>query len=250
MALTATATKHQRQAITASLGMKNEIYVTTPPDKSNIKYRVGSFDTLATTFGPIADQLLETGITTPRCLIFCQKVEECPLLYKFFKKRLGLNFTFPPGAEDKCESRLVDMYCSGTEQRIKEKIEQQISLPLSNLRLLIATVAFGMGVDVPNIRSCEDVEMYVQAVGRAGRDGNHSNAVVLVRKGGRQHINLQMREYIENTTLCRRVILFRDFDYKSPPSKKCLCCDICAKQCECTSCNCDEDCINLSHVSA
>ena len=115
--------------------------------------------------------LLETGITTPRCLIFCQKVEECPLLYKFFKKRLGLNFTFPPGAE---EYRLVDMYCSGTEQRLKEKIEQQITLPSFNLRLLIATVAFVMWVDVPNIRtvihfgSCEDVEMYVQAVGRAG----------------------------------------------------------------------------------
>ena len=52
-----------------------------------------------------------------------------------------------------------------------------------------------MGVDVPNIRtilyfgSCKDVEMYEQAGGRAGRDGNHLNAIVLVRKGGRQHFN-------------------------------------------------------------
>ena len=74
MALTATATKAQRQAITSSLGMKKEFYVTVPPDKPNIKYHVAPFETLDTTFRPIADQLLTLGIFTPHCLIFCQKL--------------------------------------------------------------------------------------------------------------------------------------------------------------------------------
>ena len=163
MALTATATKAQRQAITSSLEMKKEFFVTVPPDEPNIMYHVAPFETLDTTFGPIADQLLTLGISTPRCLIFCQKLNDCPLLYRFFRTHLGTKFTFPPGSEDKCGQRLVDMYHSCTEASIKEKIHSLFWSPSSYLRLLIATVTFGMGVDIPSIRTiihfgaCEDV---------------------------------------------------------------------------------------------
>lgn len=59
-------------------------------------------------------------------------------------------------------------------------------------------------MNTPNIRTivhfgaCEDEQSYVQAVGRTGRDGLQSNAVVLARKGGRQHINEAMIEYVNN----------------------------------------------------
>ena len=153
MALTATATKAQHQAITSSLEMKKEFYVTVPPDKPNVKYCVAPFETLDTTFGPIGDQLLNLGISTPRCLIYWQKLDDCPLLYRFFRTHLGSKFTFPPGSEDKCGQSLVDMYHSCTEACKKEKIHSLFSSPASNLRLLIATVAFGMEVDIPNIRT-------------------------------------------------------------------------------------------------
>ena len=70
-----------------------------------------------------------------------------------------------------CGNRLVDMFHSCTESCIKEKIIEAFSTPSSPLRLVIATVAFGMGIDVPDIRSivhfgsCEDTEAYVQAIG-------------------------------------------------------------------------------------
>ena len=47
-----------------------------------------------------------------------------------------------------------------------------------------------MGVDVPNIHTvirfgaCDDEDVYVQAVGRAGRDGKVVTAILLVRKEG------------------------------------------------------------------
>ena len=253
MALTATATEQQRKAITSSLGMINEIHVTAPPDKSNIKYSVAPFETLNLTFGPIAKQLLQLGPSTPRTVIFCKKLDDCPMLYRFFRKQLVANFTNPPGCEDKCGNRVVDMFHSCTEPCIKDSILKLFAMVNSNLWLLIATVAFGMGVDVPNIRTiihfgaCGDIESYVQAVGRAGRDGKHSNAIIFVRKS-KKHIDTQIKTYIENTTICRRTILFRGFGFSSPPVTKCMCCDVCAHVCKCINCECDSGCISFAYV--
>ena len=66
---------------------------------------------------------------------------------------------------------------------------------------------------------CEDIETYVQAVGRAGRDGKGSTAMLLVRKGGRQHVNEQMKVYCSNDSLCRREVLFKDFEACTPHTK-------------------------------
>ena len=82
------------------------------------------------------------------------------------------------------------MFHSCTEPCIKDCKIKNFSTVFS-LRVVIATIAFGMGVDIHDIRNtihfgaCEDVEMYmyVQAVGRAGRDGNTSTALLLTRKG-------------------------------------------------------------------
>ena len=52
----------------------------------------------------------------------------------------------------------------------------------SSLRVVIAIIAFGMGVDCPNVRQIihwgppSDIEMYVQESGRSGRDGKVSLA--------------------------------------------------------------------------
>jgi len=59
----------------------------------------------------------------------------------------------------------------------------------SHLRVVIATVAFGMGIDCKNVHQIvhigapEDVESYIQATGRAGQDGAQSIAVLMQIKG-------------------------------------------------------------------
>ena len=105
------------------------------------------------------------------------------------------------------------MFHSCTEACIKDKIIKAFSAESSPLRVA-ATSAFGMGIDVPNIRTvihfscCEDVESYIQGVGRAGRDGKPSKAIILSRKGGKQHINKQIQDYYMNSVTCRCTILF------------------------------------------
>lgn len=74
--------------------------------------------------------------------------------------------------------RLVDMFTSGTHSSVKEKHYNSFFLASSNLRVLIATVAFGMGVNPPDVHyviHCgppNDNGSYVQDVGRGGRNGS------------------------------------------------------------------------------
>ena len=95
-------------------------------------------------------------------------------------------FTYPPGSPDIHEKRIVNMF---TKMCIMDKIFSSESSPL---RVVTATSAFGIGIDVFIIRTiihlgcCEGVESYIQAVGWAGCDGNPSKAA---EEGWQQHIN-------------------------------------------------------------
>lgn len=166
MALTATATKTLRKDVCGVLGMENPVVVSISPDKKNIKYLVAGHVTIEKTFGLIADQLYAHHADVGRTIIFCQKLDDCCKLYRFFRQKLGCRFTFPHGSPDLCCYRVVDMFHSCTEPCIKDSIIKNFSTS-SSLRIVIATVAFGMGVDIPDIRniihfgSCEDIEMYV-----------------------------------------------------------------------------------------
>ena len=78
---------------------------------------------------------------------------------------------------------------------------------------MIATVAFGMGIDCPDVcqvihfGSPYNIEEYVQETGRAGQDGFTAVATLVV-KSTRKKPNKQMSNYISNTNICRRVELF------------------------------------------
>lgn len=115
----------------------------------------------------------------------------------------------------------------------------------SHLRIVIATIAFGMGVDLPDVRQvisvgCPgDVESYIQETGRAGRDGLCSLALLLHIKGDTHPLSQPIKDYKSNTDKCRRDCLFEDTDnYEHIDlGKKCLCCDVCSmKLCKCGVC--------------
>ena len=90
------------------------------------------------------------------------------------KFKLGTYLTDPPGYPNLSPFRLVDMYTRVLTA--DEKAEVLIVLPKVNgkLRLVIATTAYGMGVDCPDIKriihwgSPYTIEEYVQGTGHAG----------------------------------------------------------------------------------
>lgn len=246
MALTATASRSLRRDVMKQLGMRNSLVVCVSPNKPNIKYVVKRFVTLEESFGSLADELLSKKDNMEKVLIFCRSINDCSTLYFYFKRKLGRSFTCPEGAPDISKYRRVEMFHSCTEQIVKEQIISSFTSigPESRLKILVATIAFGMGIDCPNIRTvihygpAECVESYIQETGRAGRDGLLSTVTMLHHIGRSLSVDECIKSCIENTTVCRRDFLFHDFDEynHSDFGTKCSCCDICMTMCECENC--------------
>ena len=243
MALTATATKSFRLAVSALIGLRDPFVLTINPCKANLLYAVGQLKSIEDTFTPLLERLKKEKINMPRVLIYCRKFEECGDLYLLFQEKMGEYFTHPIGAPNLPRFRLVDMFTSVTDQEIKDTIIDKFTSP-SQLRIVIATTAFGMGVNCPDVREVihvgipDDTEEYMQETGRAGRDGLPALAMLL-RTSRRKSTSEGMLDYCSNSAICRRDKLFQDVDsyIHIDLGTKCLCCDICSKCCDCGVCD-------------
>ena len=185
MALTATATVQTRKAICKTLGMVAPILVVESPNKPHIKYSIVlNPGTLEETFAPLVEELRHCRQLTDRVIVFCRTYDSCSLIYLFTRSRLGKELTEPVGAPDLAMFRLVDMFTSCTRPDVKDTVLKSFSRTDSHLRVVIATVAFGMGLDCPNVRRVihwgpsEDIELYLQETGRAGRDRLPAQAIL------------------------------------------------------------------------
>ena len=80
----------------------------------------------------------------------------------------------------------ADFYHAGIES--KERSKKQEDWKKNNVRVMVATNAFGMGIDKPDVRFVvhldlpESLEAYYQEAGRAGRDENRAYAVLLANQ--------------------------------------------------------------------
>ena len=106
------------------------------------------------------------------------------------------------------------MFTSVTDAAQKDYIIKALTSE-SHLRIVIATIAFGMGIDCPSV--CQvvhiglpnDIESYVQETGRAVRDRKLSVVNLLQTKCANRDIERSMSD---NNTICRRDQSFFDMD--------------------------------------
>lgn len=246
MALTATATQSTRQCIIKSTNMQKPAIIYIPPVRNNIIYHVEDKpESISVAFKPIAERLTENR-SMGRLIIFCRRYQDVIAIDEYFKRELGEYSTEPKGSPNYARNRVVDMYTHCTHPTVKSTILEQFTTP-SCLRIVIATIAFGMGIDCSEVRQIihwgvpDDIELYVQESGRAGRDGKLSCALILKnsRDLDKRYVSKQMIDYCKNeSTSCRRFLLYRDFPgCDDLSSKGCLCCDICRNSCECGQCD-------------
>ena len=243
MALTATATKPVRLAVCRTLGMRCPHVVAVSPVKANIMYAVSTFDSIENSFEPVVERLKVMRTSYPRTIIFVRSLSMAGDIYLYFISKLGDDATEPRDAPNLSVFRMFDVFTSVVEKNQKEQIIQLFTQH-SHLRIIIASIAFGMGVDLPDVREVisvgcpDDVESYIQETGRAGRDGLCSLALLLHVKGDSRPLSDSIKDYKSNVTQCRRDLLFEDTDnYEHLDlGKKCLCCDVCMRLCDCGVC--------------
>ena len=231
--------------ILQSLRMMSPTTISVSPHNFFFIYTVHPKPTMEEFVICLVDCLKRLRTSMPRTIIFCRRYRECAQIYSIFEQSLQTAFTDPPNAPNLVKYRLVDMYTKCTEASIKEDIVAEFSKADGRLRIVIGTIAFGMGLDCPDVRqilhwgASYDIESYIQETGRCGRDGYTANAVLFYSKAEERITSPLMVEYCQNNKSCRRDMLFHDFDDSDTlekPCSLCMCCDICALKCKCENC--------------
>ena len=167
MAMTATATTATRENVITSLGLIDTVIVSSSPDKPNISYSVRVKASIEDVFTPLVDKLRTVRCRLPRVIIYCRRCEECAELYHVFHSSLKQEFTEPVGAPNLAMFRLVDMYTGVTRKSIRDSIVTSFGTSHAPLRVVICTIAFGMGIDCVDVRQVihwgpsSDIESYV-----------------------------------------------------------------------------------------
>ena len=256
-ALTATASNATRTKICSILCMINPAIVTTSPSRSNLRYSVVQQpEEIAERFRWLVDELRIHKQCTLKTIIFCQSIDACATLYQFFDFSLRKSGYVPEGMID-IRNALFGMYHAKITDEEKLVLTKSFMDPSGVCRVLFCTVAFGMGINISNIRRvihngpAKEVDEYIQETGRGGRDGNLCEVALYVFKGcTRGKVCQEMKAYCKNRSNCRRKVLMSGFsgDTQYPP-KQHLCCDICALNCLCNCtcgyCSCNQEMRNV-----
>lgn len=182
-AFTASATPDIREDIEKILGLKNPLRVVTGFDRPNLRFdviRTGS------KLSKTVELLRERSGSK---IVYCSTRRDTDEIYKYLVAA-GFN-----AAE----------YHAGMESvRRQEARERFIS---GEAEIIVATNAFGMGIDKPDVRLVlhysmpADVESYYQQAGRAGRDGLASDCILLFSPTDRRTHEYLIEKTQENPEL-------------------------------------------------
>lgn len=217
-ALTATATEAVKKDVADALRLRNYKMYTQSFNRPNLKYQV-----IPKGKNPIPDivSFIETYYPVDSGIIYCLSKRDCEWLAEVLHKKHNIRAGY---------------YHAGLSTR--ERTERAREWDSSHIRVIVATIAFGMGIDKKDVRYVihyslpKSLEGYYQETGRAGRDQLDSVCVLYYTYGDKRKIDYMIDKnvsataeaktrqrrhlqevisYCENKAECRRYLLLHYF---------------------------------------
>ncbi len=145
MACTATATRDVHIKL---LEMSDCVNVNVSPDRPNIFYGVEIRTEIESDFSDLIVSLRQNQVQTSRVIVYCQSLNMCADLYAHFHFELGSSSYYPDHAPHVSDNRLFGMFHSCTPHYNKDVILKSLGVPDGTVRVVFATVALGMGIDL------------------------------------------------------------------------------------------------------
>lgn len=223
MALTATADKVTRDDILERLDMRDAASFISSFDRPNLHLQVHT--------GPGRMKVLERFLA--------ERIGESGIIYCLSRK-----MTEKVAADLSKKGYKASAYHAGMDNKSRSDVQEKFLK--DEIRIICATIAFGMGIDKPNVRFVvhysppQSMEHFYQEIGRAGRDGLESSTFMFFNWGDfimyrdmfaeseNREIKLEklnrIAEYAQSP-VCRRKIILHYFNEEL--DKDCGNCDIC-----------------------
>lgn len=203
IALTATATTETRLQIVKTLEMKNPALIVDIPNRQNIAYGVQVITpNPSVTFGKMVSDLQVQKTSYERTIIYCPTKKLTTHLYGFFQAELSEHIYADESQDPK--KRIVEMFQSRSDELNKEEILKSLGDSNGCIRVLIATIAYGMGIDCKDVKTVlyygpsYNCETYLQESGRAGRKGqDQCKSVILYSNIMTKHCHESMVTYLK-----------------------------------------------------
>ena len=197
MALTATSTDTTTRKIISLLNMKNPNIISFDCDRKNIFYKVINTNNKdRDLYFYLKDKKDIHGI------IYCLTINHVIHVSDFLKSK-GFNVSIYHGSLDSKEKKYIqDKYTK------------------NNIKIIVATNAFGMGIDIPDIRYVieydipQSIEDFSQQVGRASRDGKYAEGVILFNLNDRKTIEYFIDNIEENNRSKKELDIVKTSKYK------------------------------------